>query len=58
MAERFRTASSGSLFIDAPTLGAKTVLFVALAIVASASQASSGNVPPALSLRRGAGEPG
>ena len=33
MAERFRTASSGSLFIDAPTLGAKTVLFVALAIV-------------------------
>lgn len=33
MAERFRTASSGSLFLDAPTLGAKTVLFVALAIV-------------------------
>ena len=34
MAERFRTASSGStLFIDAPTLGAKTVLFVALAVV-------------------------
>lgn len=34
MAERFRTASSGSLFLDAPTLGAKTVLFVALAVVA------------------------
>jgi rod shape-determining protein MreC len=33
VAERFRTASSGSLFLDAPTLGAKTVLFVALAIV-------------------------
>jgi rod shape-determining protein MreC len=34
VAERFRTASSGSLFIDAPTLGAKTVFFVALAVVA------------------------
>ena len=31
MAERFRTASSGSLFIDAPTLGAKTVVLVVLA---------------------------
>ena len=28
VAERFRTGSSGSLFIEAPTLGAKTVLFV------------------------------
>src|SRR5688572_20020286 len=33
MAERFRTASSGSLFLDAPTLGAKTVFLVALAVV-------------------------
>lgn len=32
MAERFRTASSGSLFIDAPTLGAKTVFLVLLAV--------------------------
>jgi rod shape-determining protein MreC len=33
MAERFRTASSGTLFLDAPTLGAKTVFLVALAVV-------------------------